>query len=149
GLPFRRAGIAELMAGEVALEDVIRRDRKSGVDLLFGSRLQRRRGDTVSLAQTRALLEMLATRYDRVVVDTSPLHAAPEVLHLARLADRVVICTKWGATNRQALVGEVKHLVRAGVHISGVVLTQVEPRRYRRYSYGHGDYLHRGYLAHG
>ncbi len=149
GLPFRRAGIAELMAGEVALEDVIRRDRKSGVDLLFGSRLQRRRGDTVSLAQTRALLEMLATRYDRVVVDTSPLHAAPEVLHLARLADRVVICTKWGATKRQALVGEAKHLVRAGVHISGVVLTQVEPRRYRRYSYGHGDYLHRGYLAHG
>ncbi len=147
---MRRAGVVDLLNGDVAPEEVIQTDKRSGVDVLFAGRHSRLRGNTVSLDRLRALLETLSRHYDVVIADTSPLRVTPEVLHLARMAEHTVISVRWGHTPRQAVTSEVKNLIRAGAPISGLVLTQVEPKRYKRYSYGDGHYRHhQGYLAYG
>lgn len=147
GQRFRQLGVIDLLNGEVDPEEIIHEDRDSGVHVLFTGKLSRMRGETVSLERVQALLETLSRHYDLVVVDTSPLKVTPEVLHLARIADHVVVNVKWGATRRSTVTAEIKNLARSGAHVSGVVLSQVDPKRYKQYSYGEGEYLHHGYLA--
>ena len=147
GQRFRQVGVIDLLNGEASPEEIIHTDTESGVHVLFTGKLSRMRGETVSLERVRALLETLSRHYDLVVIDTSPLKVTPEVLHLARISDHVVINVKWGATRRNAVAAEIKSLMRSGAHVSGVLLSQVEPKRYNSYSYGEGAYLHQGYLA--
>ncbi|MEX0923967.1 MAG: polysaccharide biosynthesis tyrosine autokinase [Rhodovibrionaceae bacterium] len=147
GQRFRQTGVIDLLNGEATPQDIIHEDRNSGVHVLFTGKLSRMRGQTVSLERVQALLETLSRHYDEVVVDTSPLRVTPEVLHLARIADHVVINVKWGGTRRSTVTTEIKNLARSGAHVSGIVLSQVDPKRYKQYSYGEGAYLHHGYLA--
>lgn len=148
GKKFRRRGLIDLLNGEAAPDDVLFEDTQSGVHVISTGRMSRMRRDRVSFDRLRNLLETLARHYDAVVVDTSPLHVTPEILHLARLAESVVVAVKWGATPRKIVQSEIKNLARAGVPLSGIVLTQVEPKRYKRYNYTDSGYMHHGYLAH-
>lgn len=143
----RQVGVIDLLNGDVGPEEIIYEDPHSGVHVLFTGRLGRMRGETVSLERVQALLETLSRHYDLVVVDTSPLKVTPEVLHLARICDHVVINIKWGKTRRSAVIAEIRSLARSGAHISGAVLSQVDAKRYKQYSYREGEYLHHGYLA--
>ena len=149
GQRYRQVGVIDLLNGEAGPEEIIHEDPESGVHVLFTGKLSRMRGETVSLERVQALLETLSRHYDLVIVDTSPLKVTPEVLHLARISDHVVLNIKWGATRRSAVAAEIRSLARSGAHISGAVLSQVDPKRYKKYSHGEGDYLHHGYLAQG
>ncbi|MEQ8830229.1 MAG: polysaccharide biosynthesis tyrosine autokinase [Alphaproteobacteria bacterium] len=140
GEKFRRTDMVNLLSGDVSPEEAVFVDRQTGLHVIFNGRLGKSQGRAVQLDRILALLRTLSNYYDVVVVDTSPLQVTPMVLHLARAADRVVMCVKWGSTRRQAVVGEVRNLLRVGVHVSGTVITQVEPKKYRRYSEGSSYY---------
>ncbi len=147
GQRFRQTGVIDLLNGEVVPQEIIHEDSDSGLHVLFTGKLNRLRGETVSLERVQALLETLSRHYDEVVVDTSPLRVTPEVLHLARVADHVVINVKWGSTRRSTVAHEIRNLARSGAHVSGMVLSQVDPKRYKRYSSGEGEYLRHGYAV--
>lgn len=140
GEKFRRTDMVDLLNADVSPEDAVFVDRHTGLHVIFNGRLGKSQGRAVQLDRILALLRTLSKYYDVVVVDTSPLQITPMVLHLARAADRVVMCVKWGSTRRNAVVSEVRNLLRVGVHVSGTVITQVEPKKYRRYSEGTSYY---------
>ena len=84
-----------------------------------------------------ALLNQLSDSYDMVVLDSPPLLAVSDALVLVRAVDRVVFVTRWEKTRRDAVLTAVKQLVDAGANIAGVVLSQVDIRKQRRYGYGY------------
>lgn len=140
GEKFRRTDMLDLLNADVSPEEAVFVDRETGLHVIFNGRLGKSQGRAVQLDRILALLRTLSRYYDVVVVDTSPLQITPMVLHLARAADRVVMCVKWGSTRRNAVVSEIRNLLRVGVHVSGTVITQVEPKKYRRYSEGTSYY---------
>jgi len=76
------------------------------------------------------------TRYDYVLLDVPPLLRFAEGTHVGRQADGVVLIVRADGTNRDLLVRVRDQLLRAGVHVVGVVLNRVRdpvPAGLRRY----------------
>lgn len=142
----RRAGVLELLQGKARVEDVIYRDAKSGVDVLFAGKSQDVSSVSVSLTRFQQLIHGLTMKYDTVVLDTSPLAVTPEMLHLAQISDSVVFNVKWGSTPRRVVTNELKHLMRTGAKVEGIALSQVNLDKYHQYSYDDGGYLPQRYL---
>ena len=143
----RRSGVLDLLQGKARLEDVVYRDAKSGVDVLFAGKSQDANSLSVSLTRFQQLINGLTMKYDIVVLDTSPLAVTPEMLHLARAADCVVFNVKWGSTPRRVVTNELKHLMRTGANVEGIALSQVNLNKYDQYSYDDGGYLPQRYLV--
>ena len=82
-------------------------------------------------------LQYWREKYDHVVVDTPPVEMVTDAVVLAAQADAVLLVAKASRTTRHALRRTRDVLVRARAHIAGVVVNEVEPRRY---SYYYGSY---------
>ena len=135
-----RTGLAQVLAGEVAIENALHRDRESGAHVLFGGASRPGHLHLLNSEAMRQLLVDLANGYDAVILDTPPVLVGAEVLHLSRLVDKTVFLARWGRTQREVALHALKQLVDAQGHVAGVVLSHVNTDRYRYYSYAQLDY---------
>lgn len=140
-------GIADVLHGRSKPEDVVHRDRKTGVDAYFAGSNDVIRGNPASLERLRTLLAVFAKRYDVVILDTPPAAVSPEVLHLARLVERTIFVVRWAATPRRMVANEIKNFLRTGGAVAGIVLSQVNARQYSQYGDAGAAYLQHRYLA--
>jgi uncharacterized protein involved in exopolysaccharide biosynthesis/Mrp family chromosome partitioning ATPase len=89
----------------------------------------------MELLLDRGLDEMLTAArdvFDLIVLDSPPALAFADARVIARQADHVVLAAQWGSTPERALRQALRTL---GREPSGVVITQVDPRRHRTYGY--------------
>lgn len=84
-----------------------------------------------------ALLAHLRTRVDLVLLDAPPILAVSDALHLGSMAGRVLLMVDWGTTPRQAVAAAARAFARAGVMVTGVVMSKVDMRRYARTAASH------------
>jgi uncharacterized protein involved in exopolysaccharide biosynthesis/Mrp family chromosome partitioning ATPase len=140
-------GLVELLNREVDAERAIYRDPQSGAHVMFTGNVGRVRSLGARIEYLRMLLKTLSRHYDVIILDTPPVMFSPEVLYLARLAEKIVLNVKWASTPRRAVASEIKNLMRAGAATPGVVLSQIDPRRYNKYSYEDAGYMRHKYLT--
>ncbi len=140
-------GVADILHGRAKPEDVVHRDRKTGVDVFFAGSNDVIRGNPASLERLRTLLSVFSKRYDVVILDTPPAIVSPEVLHLARLVERTIFVVRWAATPRRMVANEIKNFLRTGGAVAGIVLSQVNVRQYSQYGDAGAAYLQHRYLA--
>jgi succinoglycan biosynthesis transport protein ExoP len=143
---FRRSvgpGVADLLSGDAKPEESVYRDQASGVHAIFAGNLARLDSDPQRFARLRLLLQTLAKHYDLVIVDSPPVLVGSEVMPLGRMMDRVAFVVKWGSTPREVVLNGLKQMFYARAKVAGVVLTQIDPKRYRRYGMGEITYPYR------
>lgn len=140
-------GVADILHGRAKPEDVVHRDRKTGVDVFFAGSDDVIRGNPASLERLRTLLSAFSKRYDVVILDTPPAVVSPEVLHLARLVERTIFVVRWAVTPRRMVANEIKNFLRTGGAVAGIVLSQVNVRQYSQYGDAGAAYLQHRYLA--
>lgn len=136
---FRHAagpGLADLLSGGSTPEEAVYRDPATGVHAIFAGHLAHLESDPQHFPRLRLLFKTLARHYDLVVVDSPPVFAGSEVLPLSRMMDRVAFVVKWGSTPRDVVLSGLRQIHRARARVAGVVLSQVDPRQYRRYGLG-------------
>jgi uncharacterized protein involved in exopolysaccharide biosynthesis/Mrp family chromosome partitioning ATPase len=143
----RGVGLADLLNGDITPKQAVFRDRQSGAHVMFAGNVGQIRENTAWFERLRLLLDTLSRHYDVIILDTSPVLVAPEVLYLARLVSKTVLIAKWGSTPRRVVASELKSLLRAGAPVAGIVLSQVDPRRYNQYGYGDAGYLRPRHLG--
>ena len=80
------------------------------------------------------ILEKLKKEYDYVILDSPPVNGLPDALILSKLAEKVVIVSKYGSTNIDALEDTKKALLNVDANIAGVVLNQI-PKSNTKYGY--------------
>jgi Mrp family chromosome partitioning ATPase len=135
-----KTGIADLLRGEATLAEILHEDPSTGTAAIFAGK---RRGDLAYLSgsdQMDRLFRTLADEYDFVLVDTPPVLVGAEVLHLAHLVDKTVFVVRWGHTHREAVLNALRQLMDVRGEVAGIVLSRVNPRRYRYYGYGDLNY---------
>lgn len=71
-------------------------------------------------------LELAATNFDHVVVDTPPVLATSDALVFGQHTDGMVICVRAGQTPRDQVRRVRDKLMRGGVLILGVLLNGLE-----------------------
>lgn len=142
GLPGDQ-GLAEVLTGAARLDQVVQRDVAPNLDFLpAGSPSEA--AELIKLDAMQALLEQLKPHYQRIILDSPPVLAVPDVRLLGQLADRVLYLVKWNATPRDAVRNGMKLLHGAGVKVHGMVLSQVNQRKHGRYGYrDYGQYYGR------
>lgn len=81
--------------------------------------------------------------YDRIVIDTAPVLAVSDTQALASMADAVVLVARAGVTRKRALIRARNLLWKVNVHITGVVVNDVDMRLENFYTYRYGMYGYR------
>jgi succinoglycan biosynthesis transport protein ExoP len=148
GTPGAR-GLADLVAGTVAIEEVLQEVEMEGGSLTYLAAGSAPEHPTNLLrnARTRLLVQWAARKFDRVVIDSPPVHAVADAAVLAQYADGVVVIARSGVTPYGALANTAEQLRRAGIPMLGGVMNDVDFDRDARYDasyrwYGYGRDYH-------
>jgi capsular exopolysaccharide synthesis family protein len=141
----RRPGLTDHLAGKSDLSAVLRSSAHPLVDVIpSGSRL-REAPELLGGERMRSLIEELGSRYDVLLIDSSPLAASVDPHLLATLSGAVLLVVRSGTTDRAGTGGRVDELRRLPVRVLGAVLNAVPASvtlygldPYRRYLPGYG-----------
>jgi polysaccharide biosynthesis transport protein len=129
-------GLADLLSGGAVPDEVVHQEWQSGAHAIFAGNVARIEDDPQRFGQLRLLLRTLTKHYDMVIVDSPPVLTGSEVLPLASIVDRIVYVVRWGSTPRVVAQDGLQQLLDAHGKVAGVVLSQVDAKRYRRYGIG-------------
>lgn len=138
----RELGLVEWLAGEAELDQVIRKDERSDLHFIAAGMAIPNPTDVLGSERTRSLLELLASRYQYVLIDSSPVMAVSDTRVLSRLVDTTVFVVRWSETPREVARSGLRQIVDAGAPIAGVLLTLVDTRKHARYGYGDSSYYY-------
>ncbi|SMF59123.1 Uncharacterized protein involved in exopolysaccharide biosynthesis [Tistlia consotensis] len=133
-------GLGDLLAGAASAEDVVFHDGTSGAHAIFAGDVSRIANGALRYERLRLLLTTLARHYDLVILDAPPVLAGSEAAALAQMAEEVAFVVRWGSTPRAAVVEALNHLEMAGARLGGTILSDVDPKGYRRYGTGEAVY---------
>ena len=129
-------GLAEILSGEAAMDDVVRQDARLGLSVL---RAGRRPADPARVLTSEAMdafLRKAKEAYDLVVVDSAPVLVGADVWQIAQCVDRTILLVRWARTPQQAVSTALRQLEAAGGRVAGAVLTLVDTRQNARYTHG-------------
>jgi Mrp family chromosome partitioning ATPase len=91
------------------------------------------------------IVDLLKERYDYVLIDAPPVMAVADARVIGRLADKTVFVVRWDKTPKKVARAALELLRKAQVPLAGIVLQQVDLKRYGRLGYGDsGYYYHYG-----
>ncbi|MEN6542651.1 polysaccharide biosynthesis tyrosine autokinase [Parvibaculum sp.] len=141
-------GLVECLASRAKLEDVIRRDESTGLDVLPVASGAANPPDLLSSTQMRRLLDQVSEIYDLVIIDSAPVLPVADTRVLALQADKTVFIVKWDTTPRDAAASAIKELRSYNADLAGAVLAQVDTAKLAKYGYGASDGYYYGKYRH-
>ncbi len=141
----KRHGLLSVITGDLPLGEAVWKEPALKLDVLMGEKAQVNAADLLSSERFRAILAEMRESYDHIVIDTPPVLAVPDARVIAPMADTVLFVVNWDRTPRGLVEDALKMLRTVNVAVSGLVLSQIDPRGMRRYGYGHqyGGYARR------
>jgi len=138
----RAPGLVDYLAGEVTLEDVVVKDKATGVDVITAGNIGPNAAGILNSEILQKLLKGLAEYYDLVVIDSPPVMAVADARVLTHLADKTIVVVRWAATRREVATMAIRQLLDAGGSLAGVVLSRVNVRKHASYGYGDSGYYY-------
>ncbi len=139
-------GLTNFVAGTSKLSDCIHRIEKAGFDALPCGQLPPNPLDLLSSQRFADILKVLENKYDRIVIDSPPIHAVSDSLVLSKYAKAVVYVVEADSTHEDAVKNGIKRLLQYGAPIAGIILNKFDTEKSAKYSYGYdGYYDHYGY----
>jgi polysaccharide biosynthesis transport protein len=138
-------GVSSLVVGEGRLEDAIKSTLVPGLFVMPCGPIPPNPAELLHTKAFADLLDQLAGKFDRVVLDSPPVAAVADGLVLATLVDGVLLVVKSGKTNREVAKRTLRSLRDVKAPLFGAVLNDVDLARssYGEY-YGYG-YRYYGY----
>ncbi|OEE51833.1 capsular biosynthesis protein CpsD [Enterovibrio norvegicus] len=140
GLPKNQPGLTNFLVMGTDVTECIFHDDVSQLDVLPAGLLPPNPQELLSSPKFATLLEQLKLTYDRIVLDTPPIHVVSDSLILGRLAGGMILVVKAEVTTEKQINHSVGQLVRHDIPVDGVVLNQLSSK------YAEEKYkLHYGY----
>ena len=128
---------------------MIKRDPKSGLDLLFAGEVPHNAGELIINDKLANFLVYARKKYEYVIVDSPPLLPVADSLSLSGLADAVLLVVRAGDTRIAQFQGVLHRIQNIGVQPIGCVLNMIpeDARDYDDYGYRYeySKYGYRGY----
>ncbi|HEX8692875.1 MAG TPA: polysaccharide biosynthesis tyrosine autokinase [Longimicrobium sp.] len=128
-------GLADVAAGRVGIEAAREAEVSPGVTLTFlaAGTLADPPTQLLRSSRVRMLLQWAVKNFDRVVIDSPPVHVVADAAVLAQYADGVVLVARSGMTPFGALAAAAEQLQKAGASLLGGVINDVDFDRDARY----------------
>jgi succinoglycan biosynthesis transport protein ExoP len=87
----------------------------------------------------RAIFEILAARYDMILVDAPPILNVADTRIIAPLTDALILVLRCGVTQRESALEAYRRIQEDGLCLLGTVLTDYDPGHKRQYYYDYGE----------
>lgn len=131
-------GFSTVLSGGAELSDVLQATKYPRLTVLTAGPNPPNPSELLGSQAAKRLLTELRTRYDYVIVDSSPLLAVTDGAILATQADGVILIARYGYTKREQLAQAVQNLHAVDATLLGVVATMTPTRGTGAYSYQYG-----------
>jgi len=125
-------GLAEVLTDEVALEHAIIKIEGMNLDVLPVRGRPSNPSELLGSPRMRELIEEVAARYDRVVIDTPAALGVPDAKAVAELCDGIVVIVRADVTSQQDVEAALEILDRR--RLLGLVLNGAQTSQ-GRYGY--------------
>ena len=146
-LAGRVAGLSELVAQTVTIEECIHRSKSGSIDIIPAGTVPPNPLDLLSSSRFAQILEELKQLYDRIIIDSAPMQAVSDALVLSTKADALIYVVKFDSTSANVARNGIERLLRVGAPLTGVVLNQFDVKAAQKFGYeGYDKY---GYYAYG
>jgi capsular exopolysaccharide synthesis family protein len=151
---FRKSAIAEVMGVEAApgllevingaslLEEAIRHDDRSGLDVVVSGAYHSDALHALDVGRIDPVLDELRALYDLIVIDSAPVLVISDAQVLAAKADETLLVVAWGKTRREVATYAARQLKSTARHLGGAILSQVDVNKHARYNYGDSGYYY-------
>ena len=132
----KRGGVLTAMTGDAPIEDLIIRDSRMNVDILMGEKSTANAADVFSSAKFKEFIRNAREQYDVVIIDTPPVLVVPDARVIGQSVDAIVFTVAWDRTTKSQITESIRQFATANLSLTGLVLSQVDPKGMRRYGYG-------------
>jgi capsular exopolysaccharide synthesis family protein len=119
------AGLAEVLEGTASLEDAVLRVDASQLDVLPVRAIPQNPSELLASETMRKLIEALASRYDRVVLDLPPTLGIPDAKTVSELCDGVIFVVRADVTPEPDIASALDVIDRR--RVLGLVMNGSEP----------------------
>lgn len=137
GLAENHPGLSDVLAKEVKLSECIIRNREQGFDILSAGQSLQNSNSLLSSSLMPKLLNGLTKYYDRIIIETAPVHLFSDAEAVSKLVDGVLFVVKAEDTLKKDIRAGVDTLERIGANLLGSILNQsnvsTESYHYRKY----------------
>jgi succinoglycan biosynthesis transport protein ExoP len=135
-------GLVEVLNGEHPLEDVLRKEIASGLEILLSVVNQDffNSAELLSSGPMNNLLASLRRNYDYVILDLPPMGPVVDALAVAPQIDSAILIVEWGKTPRQSVKTLLNSQQTLFHKCAGVVLNKVDAETIHRYDYDGSNY---------
>jgi len=141
----RGPGLAEYIEDGRDLQDVLQHDSASGCDVIAAGKCRGASADVLQSHRMQELIGELAVAYDTVIIDSPPVLAVCDAHILARMADRTIMMVRWRSTQATTLATALQRLADDHVPVDGIVLSQVDSKKYSLYGYSDSEMFSPGF----
>ena len=146
-------GFTEILRDECVFEDAVHLTDVENLFLLPAGRIVGNPTELLGKGDLAAFMQEALARFDRVVIDTAPVHAVSETAFLVPHADAVCLVVRAGLTPLAAGVRAREKLRESGAKVPGFILNGLPLRGGYHYHYhapGYGrDEVYGGSAAQG
>lgn len=136
--PVGTPGLANLIAGTAKLDECIR--TVGNVDMMPAGMVPPNPQELLSSARLTNILELLKTRYQRIIIDSPPTMAVSDSKLLATSCDALIYVVRAEHTSIPLVQKGMGQLLQNNAPITGVVLNQVDLSKTSKYGYSYANY---------
>lgn len=120
------AGLSEVLLGQRTFDETVQRDEVSGLSYLAAGNRGTSPIDLLASAKLEALLNTVAQRFDRIVIDSPPVLSVADARVLTALANRTMYIVRWGSTPRRLARLGYEVLRQSGGKVLGPIFINVD-----------------------
>ncbi len=136
--PVGTPGLANLIAGTAKLDECIR--TVGNVDMMPAGMVPPNPQELLSSARLTNILELLKTRYQRIIIDSPPTMAVSDSKLLATTCDALIYVVRAEHTSIPMVQKGMGQLLQNNAPVTGVVLNQVDLSKTSKYGYSYASY---------
>ena len=138
-MPRNQPGLAEVISGNVAIEDAMVRGAVDGLSFLPSGRYPPNPSELLMRAEFSRLVAWCAENFDLTIFDTPPALAVTDPVIVARNTGTTVFVARHDVTHLGEIEASIKTFSAANLNLSGAILNGFDPKKARgRYGYGYG-----------
>jgi succinoglycan biosynthesis transport protein ExoP len=147
GLPEEGPGLTDFVLSQSNDPDeFVVSHEESGLDFMrTGDAKYANATDIFTSKRMHGIVEILKQRYDYVLFDSPPVMAVADARVIGQVVDKTIFVVRWDTTPRKVARASLDLLRKGGTVPTGIVLQQVDLKRYGKLGYGDsGYYYHYG-----
>lgn len=135
--------ISEYLKGNVSFQDVLTRDKDTGLYYVFGTKAFRNSDALLTSYEMKDLFKIVKRAVDYIIIDSSPMGISSDAEILAEYADAGILVVRQEASRVADINDALDTLKKSGMDLYGIVLNGIHTKVFPSsaeygYNYGYG-----------